>query len=78
MAVYGDPNHLEMLEVSLEDTFYKKDLRDTKNRMIDEFEDFLHIYQQRDWQKMKHYLDISIMVSQIISDARQGNILPHC
>ena len=78
MAVYGNPNHLEMLEVSLEDTFYKKDLRDTKNRMIDEFEDFLHIYQQRDWQKMKHYLDISIMVSQIISDARQGNILPHC
>lgn len=69
IKVEGGPDSLKCLHIHLQGKTETINLTTERNRMEDEFRDFLRIYQQKAYTEMEHWLNVSVSVAQVAEDA---------
>ena len=65
IKIEGAPDDFKALHICVGKEIQTISLADGRHRMEDEFKDFLSIYNNQDFNRMKHFLDISIQVCEV-------------
>ena len=65
IKIEGEPDNLKALHICIDNKVRTISFVTEKHRMVDEFSDFLMMYEKQDVGRMKHFLDISVCVCEV-------------